>query len=391
VNVIDEHSCAIELSEVRANFIYDLTGWGTIQLSPTRMEELGDDFARDPAGTGPFRLVEYEPDSHIDYARFDDYWRGATNLDGLRVRIIPEKSVQIIELEAGTADSVYAVDPQDLQRVEDAGMLVETRITPGTQFVSLNVSKGPTRELAVRQAIARAIDRDLILEQVTLGLPEKARAGAPSFSPFYHDSVEMIEYDPDAAAQLLDDAGWAAGGDGIRERDGERLFLNILSTDFADWALFNEIYQEQLRAIGIDSEIETLEWGAYLDNWRENLGEWHLTHHSQGALIASLGVMLASWGPDQFWNINKIRDSDDPELMEVADELQEIYDELLREVDMDVRRDLALRAQTIYQEHQLTVWLWHSPHSLAVNPRLTDFDLSYHGRVLDLHRARIVE
>lgn len=389
VETPDPGTAKIVLKEPRADFLYDLAQWGSIQISPTKAKELGDKFASQPSGTGPFKFKAYEPDSHVDLVRNEAYWGGAPILDGIRIRIIPEPTVKVTELQAKTADAAYDILPKDVEALKGKGVNVEPRVTPSVSFVSLNVSQGPTAELAVRKAIARAIDRDTMIKKVLLGYAEKARAGVPAGSPYYTEDVKPVELDPKESARILDEAGWKLGPNGIRQRDGKPLFVNILSSDFSGWGTYNQIIQEQLKAIGIDSAITSQEWGTYLDNWRENRGEWHVTYHSQGTQLAATTAILSSWAPEQFWSINQIRKSTDPETKKISDQLTAIYREFLGNGDLEKRKELSKQAQTIYQEQQLTVWLWHGQSLLGFQPKLKDYDLTFAGRVIGLAKARL--
>ena len=129
------------------------------------------------------------------------------------------------------------------------------------------------------------------------------------------------------------------GRDGVRERDGQTLTLNQISTDFENWGLFNQIIQEQLQAIGITCEISTLEWNAYLDQWRENQGGWNVTYHQQGTQVAATEAIEAGWTPDNYWTITQIDDATDPDLVAVRDRLQEIWDEWQVTLDADRRQE----------------------------------------------------
>lgn len=387
VEIIDPLTAKIVLREVRPNFVYEgLAQWGSIQVSPTAYAEQGDNYGTSPVGTGPFVFESYQPGSTINYTRNESYWGGAPYLDSIEVKIIPEPAVQLTEIEAGTADATQ-VSPKDVQTVVDSGLTVEQQIAPGAQFISLNVSRGVTAELAVRRAIALAIDRDTMIDALLFGYAEKSRAGVNERSPFYSEAVPMIEYDPEAAGAILDEAGWVMGDDGIRQRDGDPLVVSILSTDFTDWGLFNQVIQEQLAAIGIDSTISSLEWNAYLDQWRENQGDWNVTYHSQGSQMASTAPIQASWYPEAYWTITQIDDATDPALLEVSEQLQALQDEFEVTLDEDRRLAIAEEAQTIFQENQLTVWLWHSASIMALQPRLHDYQLSHAGRVLELSTA----
>jgi peptide/nickel transport system substrate-binding protein len=388
MEVLDEQTIEIALSQNRFDFIYILGQWGSVQVSPTAYGEDGEGFAQNPVGTGPFKFEAYEPGSSIDLVRNDDYWGGAPLLDGIKIRIIPEPSVQLIEVEAGTLDAVD-IQAKDAQTLEDSGIVIEQTVTPGAQFISLNLSEAPTNDLAVRQAIARAINRDTIIDEVLFGFAQKSRAGVNSASPYYTEEVPSVEFDPEEAVRILEEAGWVAGSDGVRERDGARLSVSILSTDFSGWGLYNQIIQEQLGEVGIASEISTLEWNAYLDQWRENQGGWNVTYHSQGTQVASTAAIQASWIPDSFWTITQIDDATDPELVELAAEMQSIADEFEITLDLEDRKALALQAQQLFYDNQLTVWLWHAVGSTAINPRLKGYTFGWAGRIIELDKAWI--
>lgn len=392
IDVVDDLHVNIILREVRPDFAYlGLAQWGAAQISPTAYEELGERYSEGPVGTGPFKFESYVPGSLIRYVRNDDYWDGAPLLDAVEVKIIPEPSVQLVEIEAGTADAVIVTDPQNVARLEDAGLTIVSVITADTVFISFNVSAPPTNELAVRKAIAHAIDRDTIIASVQLGYAEKARGGVTTTSPFYDENVPMVEYDPEEAGRLLDEAGWVMGADGVREKDGEKLTLNQISTDFESWGLYNQIIQEQLQAIGINSEISTLEWNAYLDQWRENQGGWNATYHQQGTQVAATEAIEAGWQPDAYWTITQIDDATDPDLVAVRDELQAIWDEWKVTLDPARRQELATQAQTLYQDNQLAVWLWHRAYIHAFQPRLQGYRLTHTGRIVELDKAWIAE
>ena len=176
---------------------------------------------------------------------------------------------------------------------------------------------------------------------------------------------------------------------GIRQRDGQPLSLHILSSDFLGWGVFNQIFQSQLKAIGVDSNITTQEWGSYLDTWRQNQDGWNLSYHSQGSPFNSTTPIDASWAPSAFWNICQVGKATDPETKAISDQLEAINQEFLKISDMPRRKELAKQAQTIYAEQQLVVWLWFSPSLVGIQPRLKNYDLAEHGRVVGLAKAQL--
>jgi len=377
VDAVDEFTVQMVLGVPDVFFMLFLGGWDCCPVSPTAHAEQGEQFELHPVGTGPFKFSEYVPDSHLDLVRFDDYWGGTPNLDGLHIRIIPEPSVHTIEMQAGTLDISHGVPIEDISFLQDDGKVVELRVSPNVTFVSMNVAKEPTSELAVRQAIARAIDRDTIIDQTLYGLAEKSRAGSPSVSPYYIEDIPFIEYDPDESARILDEAGWVMGSDGIRMRDEQPLVLELLSTEFGTYGRNNEIIQEQLRQIGIDSTIELLEWGAYLDRWRAE-GAFNITYMSFGASFFS------NWLPpglrsDEYWHIHQIRNSTDPELVDVKERLNKVIDDVRTTADPDERREKWREGAMLVRDYQLTFWLWHAQAWTVCQPHLKDYIYSYNG------------
>ncbi len=151
MEVIDDLTIKIVLSGPRPNFVYDgLAQWGALQVSPTAFTELGDRFGEAPVGTGPFKFSSYEPGAMITYSRNEEYWDGAPLLETVQVRIIPEAAVALIEMEAGTVDAIL-VQPKDVQAMTDLEMVIENRVSPGSEMMSINLSQSPTDELLVRQ------------------------------------------------------------------------------------------------------------------------------------------------------------------------------------------------------------------------------------------------
>jgi peptide/nickel transport system substrate-binding protein len=377
VNVVDEFTVEIKLGILDVFFTLFLAGWDARPISPTAHQEAGADFPLAPVGTGPFKFTEYVQDSHLKLERFDDYWQGAPILDGIELRIIPESSVHSIELEAGTIDISHGASIEELEYLRSIDLVVESRVSPSVAFVSLNVAKVPTSDLSVRSAIAHAVDRDLMIEQTLYGMAEKSRAGSPSVSPYYTEEIPFIEYDPEEAGRILDEGGWVMGSEGVREKDGEQLKLKMLSTDFETFSLYNSLIQEQLGQIGIQCDIEQLEWGAYLDKWRAE-GDFNITYMSFGASF------FGDWLPpamrsDDYWASHHVVESTDPELLDASARLDAIIDDVRSTQDPDERREKWVEGAQLIRDHQLAVWLWHSEVFTVCQPYIKDYAYIYNG------------
>ncbi len=370
VEVVDEYTVRFHLLEPWGDFLGQVT-WSSMMQSPTAIEEMGDDYANNPVGTGPFMFDEYEPDSHIDYVRFEDYWGGEPYLDGIRIRVIPEASTRVVELEAGTLDMAYGVEAKDVARLEDAGVIVEERSTATYQTLAVSLPDGPVAERDVRRAVAHAIDRQTIIDEILDGAAEISRAGVPSDSPYYSENVPELEYDPEKAKQLLEDAGWELDN-GIRYKDGEKLEMDILTSDAEQRVLISEIMQEQLSRIGFDADVTTLEWGAYLDAMRA--GDYHVSYWSLATYAHELGTGTMNLRSDAHWNVSGIYEH--PELAEVSERIDEIVEEVAVTVDVERRAELLEEFQMMVVEEVLFVPMWHVLSHNPVQPWVHGYELN---------------
>jgi peptide/nickel transport system substrate-binding protein len=381
VEVVDEYTVRFNLKRIDVNFLGEAS-WSSKMVSPEAVRRLGADFAANPVGTGPFRFGAFVPDSHLEVVRNEEHWRGRPYLDGIRVRFMPEASARIIELEAGTVDVVYGIPAKDVARLEQAGIPIERRNVPGFQMLALNLARGPAAELAVRKAIARAIDRQVIVDQVLAGRAELSRAGVSQVSPFYHADVPMVEYKPSEAERLLDQAGWVRGADGIRRRGDAVLKVNVVTSEHEERVLISQIVQEQLGRIGFQAEVVTLEWGAYLAAMRA--GEYDVSFWSLGGFAHRISDGSANMQSDAHWNVSQIIKQ--PALAEIARRIDQIIIGAGQTVDDRTRFDMLREFQVLSQEHQLKVWLWHAEGLNAIRPVVRDFRL-YNYSLIWLDKA----
>ena len=267
-DAIDEYTFRINLTKPNAIFLFRMRRKYMAPQSPSAVEEFGDEYFRNPVGAGPFKFVEWEEGDHVTFERNEDYtWgtpalftnTGPAHLDRLTHRIFEDLSTKATALEAGELDYAMRLNPEDIIRFEDmSDITVSIREKNGqSSNLGLNVDRFPTDDLAVRQAMGWAIDREALVESIFFGLH------APAFHLFtptmfsYDASLEdLFGYDPDRAEQILEDAGWVRNGNDIRQKDGESLeLLYILSQEALPVGQF---IQAELLKIGMNVELQVL-------------------------------------------------------------------------------------------------------------------------------------
>jgi peptide/nickel transport system substrate-binding protein len=222
----------------------------------------GSDIGEKPVGTGPFRFVEYLPKERIVVERNPDYWGQKPELDRITFRFYPDSNARRLALEAGEIDFAYEVPRQDVESLKDKGLKIMTSPVGAYEAMFANIHGEPPHDLlqdvGVRKAVAYGIDRGALVEQVLDGLATTDQTFVPpsSLEP-YASLVKGFSYDPEQARSLLEEAGWEPGADGIREKDGRRLKLTLVS-GFPSAEVHRPIptfIQSQLEEIGVEVEI----------------------------------------------------------------------------------------------------------------------------------------
>ena len=218
----DEFEAVISTSGPTSGFPTMLTLESLSMQSPKALEE-GDangiaaegegfsfpDYANNPVGTGPFTFGEYdEANGTISLDRNDDYWGDAAKVSELVFRVIPDESTRRQELEAGSINGYDLPNPVDWSALEESGNSVEIRDAFNILYMGFNPEANPQlKDLKVRQALNHAINREQLVQTQ---LPEGAEV-ATQFMPKtvsgYNTELQVPEYDPELAKQLLSEAG----------------------------------------------------------------------------------------------------------------------------------------------------------------------------------------
>ncbi len=257
IEVVDTYTVILHTEEPFAPLIPNLSSHGFMAMaSPAAVEEYGDEFSTNPVGTGPFKFVEWEQGERIVLERNDNYWGDNAYLDRVTFSIIPEDSSRVVQVETGEADVAMFVPPRERNRLLDNPNVntVETSSLRSV-YVGFNLTKEPLNDVRVRKAINYAINNQAIVEEVMDG------AGRPSDSPVAPGTLgyapqEVYDYQPDRARELLAEAGYEDGF--------EISFHHPVGRYMMDETIAQAI-QSQLADVGIEANLQTLEWATYLE------------------------------------------------------------------------------------------------------------------------------
>jgi peptide/nickel transport system substrate-binding protein len=272
----DPRTVVVSLSESYPPFLLQIWRPYFGILSPRYLDTLkpGDKITA-PIGSGPFKFAGRSADGVVTLDANPDYaWgseilknRRAPYLQTLKFRAITESSTRVATLESGESLLIDELSEPDYARLKSDKRFafVEAPRRSHTLGFYFNITRPPTDDLAVRQAINWAVDRRSIVDRVFFGV-HKVSIGPLSEGVWARsdEPEKRFAYDPARAQQLLDGAGWKLGSDGIRVKDGQRLQA-LLATFRSPWTELAEAMQAQLRAVGIDLQVQKMDRGPYLD------------------------------------------------------------------------------------------------------------------------------
>ncbi len=261
-DVVDEYTVRIRLSEPFAPLLDSLSQVYLGMASPAAVEKWGSEYQLHQVGTGPFLFAEYVPKDHLLLKRNPDYAWGPSlyhhttaQLDEVEFRFFTSPSTRSPALETGEADVVGEIPPLDAARLEEqAGFHIEPVAIPGASLMFfMNTARPPLDDLRVRQAVIYATDRAAIIHTVFQDTSPVAYGPLTAVTFGYDAAVQdFYPYDPDRAAALLDEAGWAdSDGDGVRDRDGEPLTLDLYVMSWGYLAEIGQLLESQWAQAGI--------------------------------------------------------------------------------------------------------------------------------------------
>jgi peptide/nickel transport system substrate-binding protein len=272
VEAPDDYTFVVNMRDPDASFLrFGATGMIVPEHHHSAIGE--DAYKSDPIGTGPFYVDEYRPAEFCRLAAFEDHWRGRPYADFFTERIIPEGSVRTLELQTGEADVIVwpPVIDDVLELVEDPEVQSFWSLTPSINHFSFNNQHEVLSDRAVRRAVMYAVDRQQIIDDVFLGAATVATANlVPTLDPYYNPDVTIYEYDPAMAEEVLEEAGWVMGDNGVREKDGVACewVCQVITGDQARLPQA-ETVQAYLADVGINMIIEEAPFATIQENQRE--------------------------------------------------------------------------------------------------------------------------
>lgn len=255
VKVVDDYTVQIISKEAFAPLIYNLTHVATSILNEKAVTEAGSKYGQNPVGTGPFKFANWQKDSKITFERYEDYFEGPASLEKVEFRIIPESATSVAELKTGGVDIVLDLPSQHIKQFENNNTARVDKVPSfSIKYLGFNVQEKPFNDPLVRKAINYATNKEAILKAAYQGTAVQQKSPLAPGLNGYNDDLQGYGYDPEKAKELLAQAGYADGF-------SSKLYISDKDID----TKLGTILQSQLKEVGINVELQVLEWGAFLD------------------------------------------------------------------------------------------------------------------------------
>lgn len=290
----------------------------------------------------------------IEFVAFDDYFEGRPKIDKLVIRAITENSSRLAALETGEVDIAYSIAPVDTGVIENNKKLeLISAPTTSTEYITLNTTKAPFNNKDFRVALNYALDKQSMADSVFMG---KATPATTIVNPNvfgYSSEVPGFEYNPEKAKELIKKSGVT--------NPNFKLYVN----DNAVRLQLAQIVQANFKEVGIDMEIETLEWGAYLQRTAQGehtafIGGW-VSGTSDADIVLYPLLHSSSHGGagNRAFYTNKEFDKE----VELARATS----------DPEVRKTHYKNAQMILQEESPLIVLLYKNENIGINKRIKGF------------------
>lgn len=342
-------------------------------IVPKHIYGNGQDIQTNPAntqivGSGPFKLVEFKPGTHIVLERFDKFFiKGHPYLDKLVFKIVPDSATSLLELERGDIHMHgFFNRVLELERASKVPQLAITREgyagIGGINWLAFNLKKKPFDDVRVRQAISYAIDRNFIAKVLHRGLSKVATGPIHSASPYYSPNVHTYPLDLKKAEQLLDEAGLKRGSDGVRFRTT----VDYYPGDEDGQKKIAEYLKPQLKRIGIDVEVRN---APDFPTWAKRMG----AHDFEISMDAGYNWGDPVIGVHRTFLSTNIRNLVWTNTQSyINPKVDALLEEAGQQLDPDKRRGLYAEFQKIVTQDLPVAWIVELPYHTIYNRRVAN-------------------
>ncbi|WP_404454771.1 glutathione ABC transporter substrate-binding protein [Virgibacillus necropolis] len=358
VKVIDEATVQLILSKPYAPLLSILASNEGSIISPKAIAESPKSLASHPVGTGPFVFESWNTGQDITLVKNEDYWGEKPKIDKVVFEVIPESATRLAMIETGEAHITDTVPISEIERIKNSDTL-NLYQTDGlaVSYIAFNVQNAPVDNVKLRKAISHAVERDAIIKGIFNDVGTLANSAMSPKVFGYSENIKPYEYNINKAKQLMEEAGFK---DGVN--------LTLVTNDRQERVRMAEVIKSQLKGIGVNVEIQVLEYGAYID--AIDKGDYQM--------------MISGWGNatgDGDYNQYNLFHSDSHGLAGNLfyysnNKVDKLLETARSETSSEKREELYEKAMKIEMEDAVYIPIRNYQHLAVYNNNVEDFKIS---------------
>ncbi len=362
VEAVDPQTVEFVLKEPRASFLAVMTAGAASIASPTAVKKLGVDYPLSPVGTGPFKFVSWDRGQRVVLEKNPAYWKHPVKVDRVIYRPIVEDQARLTELLTGALDLIVGTPPDFVAQLENNPRLTLLKqVGAHVWYLGINNQKKPFDDKRVRQALNYAVNKDAIVRDVLKGTGSLSRGPVLPNTWGADPAIKAYPYDPERAKKLLAEAGYPSGF-------STTLWVPESGSGMQSPVAMSTVIQSNLKAVGVNVTLQTMEWGAYLAKLRTKEQD-----------LFALSWMAGNEDPDMVMYPLLHSSQWTPNGPNRALYKNEKYDELLQQArlttDQKKRAELYREAQRILVDDAPWVFVDHEIQTAAHARRVHGFKL----------------
>lgn len=273
IEIIDDNTVKINTEQPFAPLLNHLSHKSAAILSEKYYKEVGDKYFEKPIGTGPYKFKEWIVGEKIALEASENYFKGKPAIKNIIIKGIPEENSRVIGLETGEIDIAEGIATIGRKAIEEnKNLTLMENPSTSVAYLGFSLKKPILQDKDVRRAICMAINREDIIKGLMFGDVKIANGFlAPAVFGYSKDS-KVLEFNKEEAKKIIESKGLVGAK------------LNLVTSNNQLRAQIAEIMQAQLKEIGLDISVQTLEWGAFL------------TATGNG----DLDMFMMGWGPSTY-------------------------------------------------------------------------------------------
>jgi peptide/nickel transport system substrate-binding protein len=362
VEVMDETTVRFVLKEPRASFLAVMTAGAASVVSPTAAMKSGQDYAVSPVGTGPFKFASWDRGQRVVLEKNASYWRYPVKVDRVIFRPVTEDQARLTELLTGALDLIVGTPPDFVAQLENhPKVTLQKQVGAHVWYLGFNNTKKPFDDKRVRQALNYAVNKDSIVRDVLKGTGSVSKG--PVLPGTWGDEAGLkpFPYDPERAKKLLAEAGLPSGF-------STTLWVPESGSGMQSPVAMSTIIQSNLKAVGVNVTLQTMEWGTFLAKLRTKEQDMFALSWMAGSEDPDL-VMYPLLHSSQWTPVGPNR------AMYKNTRFDEVLSQARQVTDQAKRAELYREAQRLLHDDPPWIFIDHEVQTAAFAKRVQGFKL----------------